>query len=65
MIIKNNKIIESTERELLSYWSTRKLEDAVSFPEYIDCMKDVGVIVKKEEESNELTKGFRNSISTS
>lgn len=49
MIIKDNKIIETTERELFSYWNTRKLNKEITFPEYLNILKEAGVVIRVEE----------------
>jgi len=50
MEIKNGKIIKATEVELFKYYIEREYEDILSFPDYLDRMKNIGVEIQKEKE---------------
>ena len=47
MKIENGKIVEATESELYDYYLTRGWDDVMSFPEYLERMRSVGVVVNK------------------
>lgn len=48
MIIKDNKIIETTENELYSYW-LENWEMIMTYDEYKQRMKDKGVIINEDK----------------
>jgi hypothetical protein len=45
MKIVNNKITKATEAELHKYYLTRGYDDIYSFPEFIERMKECGVVI--------------------
>ena len=47
MKVENGKIVEATESELFDYYLTRKWDDIMSFPDYLEKMKSAGVEVVK------------------
>ena len=47
MKIKNQKIIEATERELFLNWLKQELYYIMPFQHYVDAMKKVGVVIKE------------------
>ena len=43
MKVENGKIVEATESELFDYYLTRGWNDIMSFPDYLEKMKNAGV----------------------
>ena len=42
MKIENEKIVEITKSELISYYFEREIDDIMSFPDYLEKFKKLG-----------------------
>lgn len=60
MKIKDGKIVEATENELFDYYLTRGWDDIMSFPDFLERMKQSGC--KVNEYSDEDLKNYEKSI---
>ena len=48
MTITDGKITACTEAELYEYW-LKRYDDIISFPDYMEHMKDLGVTITEDE----------------
>lgn len=48
MKVENGKIAEATEKELFSLYLGNGFDDIFPFPDYLQRMKNAGVVIQKE-----------------